>query len=229
MTLNLSASHDDLRTNSSASSSLQKQKGTYNDITSSYKFSYDTRDRSFNPTSGSILTFGQSLPLYADKSFISNSFTASNYKSLNENIVGVGKLFFSSINGLGSDDVRLSKRKGLSTRRLRGFKKNKIGPVDNKDYIGGNYVAALNLEANLPTILPEDTNTDLGVFLDFGNVWGVDYDSSIDDSNKIRSSTGFLANWMSPIGPMSFVIAQDLAKADTDQTQSFTFNLGTTF
>ena len=229
LTLNLSASHDDLRTNSSASSSLQKQKGTYNDITSSYKFSYDTRDRSFNPTSGSILTFGQSLPLYADKSFISNSFTASNYKSLNENIVGVGKLFFSSINGLGSDDVRLSKRKGLSTRRLRGFKKNKIGPVDNKDYIGGNYVAALNLEANLPTILPEDTNTDLGVFLDFGNVWGVDYDSSIDDSNKIRSSTGFLANWMSPIGPMSFVIAQDLAKADTDQTQSFTFNLGTTF
>ena len=25
--------------------------------------------------------------------------------------------------------------------------------------------------------------------LDFGNVWGVDYDSSVDDSNKIRSST----------------------------------------
>ena len=42
----------------------------------------------------------------------------------------------------------------------------------------------------MPNLLPENTNTDIGLFLDFGNVWGVDYDSSIDDSNKIRSSTG---------------------------------------
>ena len=65
--------------------------------------------------------------------------------------------------------------------------------------------------------------------MDFGNVWGVDYDSSIDDSNKIRSSTGLAANWMSPIGPLSFVLSQNLSKADTDETQSFSFNLGTTF
>ena len=70
---------------------------------------------------------------------------------------------------------------------------------------------------------------DFGLFLDFGNVWGVDYDSSIDDSNKIRSSTGIAMNWLSPIGPMSFVLSQDLKKADTDETESFTFNLGTTF
>ena len=28
------------------------------------------------------------------------------------------------------DDVRLSKRRGLSTKRLRGFERGKIGPVD---------------------------------------------------------------------------------------------------
>ena len=229
LSLGLNASHDDLRTTSTASTSLKKQEGTYNEVSGSYGFSYDTRDRSFNPTSGSILSFGQSLPIYADKSFIANSITASRYTSLNEDVIGVGKLFISTINGLGSDDVRLSKRKGLSTKRLKGFKKNKIGPVDNGDYVGGNYVAALNFEANLPRILPENTNVDIGAFLDFGNVWGVDYDSSIDDSNKIRSSTGLVANWMSPIGPMNFVLAQDLSKAETDQTQRFTFNLGTTF
>ena len=54
-------------------------------------------------------------------------------------------------------------------------------------------------------------------------------DSSIDDSNKIRSSTGVIANWMSPIGPMNFVFSQNLSKASTDKTQSFSFNLGTTF
>ena len=157
LSLGLNASHDDLRTTSTASTSLKEQEGTYNEVSGSYGFSYDTRDRSFNPTSGSILSFGQSLPIYADKSFIANSITASRYTSLNEDVIGVGKLFISTINGLGSDDVRLSKRKGLSTKRLKGFKKNKIGPVDNGDYVGGNYVAALNFEANLPTILPENT------------------------------------------------------------------------
>ena len=229
LTIGLNASHDDLRTTSSASTSLQKQKGTYNDISTNYGISFDSRDRVFNPTSGSVFTFGQSIPIYADKSYISNTLTTSRYKALNEDVIGVGKFFISAINGLGDDDVRLSKRKNLSSKRLRGFKRSKIGPVDNKDYIGGNYAAALNLETNLPNILPDSTNADVGFFLDFGNVWGVDYDSSLDDSNKLRSSTGFVANWMSPIGPMSFVLAQDLSKADTDQTQRFTFNLGTTF
>ena len=58
---------------------------------------------------------------------------------------------------------------------------------------------------------------------------GVDYDTSFDESNKIRSSTGIAANWMSPIGPLSFVISQNLSKADSDVTESFNFNLGTTF
>ena len=229
LSLGLSASHDDLRTDTSASSALQKQKGTYNDISGNYGFSFDTRDRAFMPTSGSIIRFGQSLPIYADTASLANFFSASKYNSINENIVGVGKLYVATINGLGSDDVRLSKRKGLSTKRLRGFEKNKIGPVDNNDHIGGNFTAALNLEANLPNVLPEDTNTDISTFLDFGNVWGVDYDSSIDDSNKIRSSAGVIANCMSPIGPMSFVLSQNLSKASTDKNQSFSFNLGTTF
>ena len=101
--------------------------------------------------------------------------------------------------------------------------------MDGNDHIGGNYAAALNFETNLPNFFPENSNTDLGLFLDFGSVWGVDYDSTIDESNKLRSSTGVALNWLSPIGPLSFVISQNLAKAETDVTESFTFNLGTTF
>ena len=61
-------------------------------------------------------------------------------------------------------NVRLSKRKFLSSKRLRGFEKNKIGPVDGSDHIGGNYAAALNFEANLPNFLPENSNADIGFF-----------------------------------------------------------------
>ena len=229
VSLGLSASYDDLRTDNNASAALKKQSGTYNEINGDYGFTLDDRNRPFMPTSGSIISFSQSLPFYAEKSFISNTFLASGYKSFGEDVVGATKFYVSSIDGLGDDDVRLSKRLSVSNKRLRGFERGKVGPVDGDDHIGGNHVAALNFEANLPNALPEDTNVDLSLFLDFANIWGVDYDPTINDSYKLRSSTGVMANWMSPIGPMSFVISQNLSKANTDVTESFNFNLGTTF
>ncbi len=227
--LGASASYDDLRTDGSASSSLKQQAGTYNEIATNYSFTIDKRDRAFMPTKGHITSFRQELPLYADKSFIDNTFSTSLYNSINENIVGASKFYLSTINGLKNEDVRLSKRKGISQRKLRGFKKNKVGPVDGNDHIGGNYVAALNFETNLPNLLPDNTNTDLGLFLDFANIWGVDYTDTVDEANKIRSSTGVVANWSSPIGPLTFILSQNLSKANTDETESFSFNLGTTF
>ena len=227
--LGLKASYDDLQTEDSASAALKKQDGTYSELTGNYGFTFDQRDKAFMPTSGSIFTFGQSIPIAADKAFLSNTISSSFYKSLSENIIGSTKFYLATINGLDGEDVRISKRRGISSSRLRGFEKNKVGPVDGSDHVGGNYVASLNFETNLPNVLPENSNADVGLFLDFGNVWGVDYDSSIDDSNKIRSSTGVTVNWLSPIGPLNFVISQNLSKTDTDVTESFTFNLGTTF
>ena len=181
------------------------------------------------PTDGSIVSFNQELPILADKPFISNSFSSSIYENLSENVVGSAKFYLTTINSINDEDVRLSKRKSLSTRRLRGFEMNKVGPVDGSDHVGGNYAAAINLDTNLPKLLPDSSNVDVGLFLDFGNVWGIDYDETIDESNEIRSSTGLTASWLSPIGPLTFVLSQNLSKADTDKTQSFNFNLGTTF
>jgi outer membrane protein insertion porin family len=227
--LGLSATYDDLRTVSTASDNLKKQSGSFSEVAGLYGFTYDKRNRSFMPTSGYVTSFNQSLPFYADKKFISNTLTNSNYKSFSENVVGAAKIYMTSINGLGDDDVRLNKRKFLPQSRLRGFQRNKVGPMDGDEHIGGNYAAALNFEANLPNLLPENTRTEVGLFLDFGNIWSVDYDSSVGDSNKIRSTTGVAASWISPLGPMTFTFSQDLSKAQTDKTEAFSFNLGTTF
>ena len=229
LNISVAASYDDLRTENTASAALKKQSGAFTEISTRYGLTFDKRNRAFMPTDGSIVSFRQELPIYADKPFIGNTFSSSFYESFGENIVGATKFYLSTINSINNEDVRLSKRKGLRTSRLRGFERNKVGPVDGTDHIGGNYAAALNLETNLPNLLPDSSNIDFGLFLDAGNVWGVDYDSSIDDSNKIRSSTGIAANWLSPLGPMSFVLSQNISKADTDKTQSFNFNLGTTF
>lgn len=228
-TLGLAATFDDLRTQSNASSTLKKQAGEYSELTGTYGFKYDKRNRSFMPTSGSIVGFEQSLPFYADKKAVSSSLNFSNYHSVTDDIIGVGKLFVTGINGIGDDEVRLSNRKYLSVNKLRGFEKGKVGPVDGADHVGGNYAAAVSFEANLPNLLPESTRTEVGFFLDFGNVWGVDYDDTLDESNKIRSSAGLAASWLSPLGPLTFVLSNNLSKASTDKTQSFSFNLGTTF
>lgn len=228
-TLGLTTSYDDLKTDGSASDSLKKQSGTFSELGGTYAFTYDKRNRAFMPTSGSIISFGQDLPIYSDRAALNSFFSSSKYSSISEDVIGAAKLYLSAINGIDDEDVMLSKRKSVSTKRLRGFERGKVGPVDGSDHIGGNYVTVLNLEANLPNFLPDKSNADVSFFLDFGNVWGVDYDDSIDESNKIRSSTGIAANWLSPIGPIVFTLSQNLSKAATDKTESFNFNLGTTF
>ena len=110
--------------------------------------------QSFMPR-GSIYGFKQTLPVYADKRYIANTLNASFYKTITEDVIGATKFYFSAINGLDNDDVRINKRGVLSSKRLRGFEKNKIGPVDGTDHIVGYYAAALYFEANLPKLLPE--------------------------------------------------------------------------
>ena len=226
-TLNLS--HDNLKVLSTSSSSLKKQEGTYTDLSLSYKIKLDKRDRVFMPTDGFTTSFSQSLPIYADTPYILNSVNYSKYNSFSPNVVGVFKFFGTAINGLQDEDVRLSKRLNHSSNTLRGFESGKVGPKDGSGYVGGNYATAINLEANLPNLLPESTKTEVGVFLDAGNYWGVDYSDTIDDSNKIRSSAGINTSWLSPLGPMSVVLAQNITKAKTDTTEFFNFRLGTTF
>ena len=117
----------------------------------------------------------------------------------------------------------------MPASRLRGFQRGKVGPVENNDYIGGNYVSSLNFSASLPDLVQGLDNLDVGVFIDAANIWGVDYDSSIDDKSTLRSSTGVALNLMTPIGPLSFSFANALSKASTDKTETFRFNLGTQF
>ena len=225
----LSFSYDDLKVQDNASDALKKQKGAFSDLALDYAVQFDSRDRSFMPTDGYVSTFNQVFPLYADSPYLKNTYSLNKYHSFGPNVIGAFKFFGSAINGVGGDDVRLSKRITVSTNRLRGFQSGKIGPVDGNDYIGGNYATVANIEANLPNILPEFTKTDIGLFLDIGNLWGVDYSSSADDGYKIRASTGINTSWTSPIGPMTFVFSQNLSAKGTDKTESFNFKLGTSF
>ena len=171
----LSLSIEDLTTDSTASTQLKKQDGTYQDFYFNYGFNYDLRNSTYNPTSGNRQSFYQELPVISDNQEISNTYVITQYQELNEasGMVGKASLYLKAINSLGNSDVRISKRGSIPYVRLRGFEKGKIGPVDNGDYIGGNYVSALNLSTNLPSILSTVETVDFTYFIDVANVWGL--------------------------------------------------------
>ncbi len=221
---------EDLETSNKASNTIKKQEGSYTDLYFNYSINQDLRDKRFRTEDGYVTTFAQELPIVSDNSEISNSFDLTKYKKLSarSDIVAKVSFFGKTITGL-SDDVRISKRLYLPSYRLRGFERGKVGPVDNDDYIGGNHLTALNMSATLPNILEGLDNLDVGIFFDAANIWGIDYDSSLDDKSTIRSSAGVALNLMTPIGPLSFSFANALSKASSDKTETFRFNLGTQF
>ena len=222
---------EDLITNNTASTNLKKQEGSYTDFYFNYDLAYDLRNSTFNPKKGYIYNFYQELPIVSESNEILNSFTFTQYKELNKasEMIGKASLYLKAVNTFDGSDVRVSKRAIVPYSRLRGFEKGKVGPIDNTDYIGGNYVATLNLSTNIPGILSNLENLDFNYFIDFANVWGVDYNSALDENSKIRSSTGIGLNVLTPIGPLSFSLTQPITKASSDKTETFRFNLGTTF
>jgi len=227
---NLSLSYENLDTNSKASNAIKKQKGTYSDIYFNYSLINDNRDNKFNPQTGNRTNFTQELPLYSDVNEISNAIEFTTYKkfSRQSDIVNKISIYSKMINSF-DNDVRISKRLHVPSSRLRGFEKGKIGPIDNNDYIGGNYIAAFNLSTKLPNLLAEFENIDFSIFLDTANIWGIDYNDALDDRSTLRSSAGLAVNVLTPIGPLSFSFSEALSKASSDKTETFRFNLGTTF
>ncbi len=223
---------EDLETNSNASSALKKQEGNYTDLYFDYGLIYDLRNSRYKPSSGNKTAFYQGLPLVSDSKELSNTLIFTQYKKLSKtsDMIGKANLYLQAIKSIDSDsDVRISKRANVPYSLLRGFEKGKIGPIDNNDFIGGNYVSSFNLSTNLPFVLPTLENVDFNLFMDAANVWGVDYDSNIDDSSYIRSSTGVGMNILTPVGPLSFSLTQPITKKSTDKTETFRFNLGTSF
>ena len=222
-------SSESLETNSSASASLKKQEGSYFDILFDYGLTYDKRNQPFQTTEGYISNWYQNIPLSTDQAAIINGYSVTGYKELIDDVIISTGIFTRAVNSISDDDVRISSRLFAPKSRLRGFESGKVGPRDGNDYIGGNYVATFNASSTVPYVLQTMENIDFKVFFDAGNVWGVDYSDTVDESNKIRTSTGVALELLTPVGPLTFSFAEAITKASTDVTETFRFQLGTTF
>ena len=225
----LSVSTEKLTTNSKASAYNKSQEGTYFDTFFNYTLDYDKRNQKYQTTDGYRSRFSQKIPLINKSNTLTNTYDYKTYSEwFNENITTLG-FFAEATNSLNGKNVKLSDRIFLSPSKLRGFESGKVGPKDGTNFIGGNYVMAVNLATTLPQVLPTLQNIDFSLFFDAANVWGIDYSSTLSDESKIRSSVGVAIDFFTPIGPLNFSLSEVITKTKTDRTETFRFNLGTSF
>ena len=220
--------YEKLETDSTASATQKKQEGDYFDTFLKLDFNYDKRNQKFQTTKGFRSIYSIDVPLISETYSLSNAYNYKHYTELYENNVSSFSFLFKAANSITDENVKLSERLFIPSSYLRGFETGKVGPKDGDDYIGGNFISSVNFSSTLPQIFPNYQNADFLFFLDMANIWGVDYDSSLDD-NEVRSSIGLAVDWFTPVGPLNFSFAQPISKSNQDTTESFRFNLGTTF
>ena len=217
-----------ISTSSAASARQKSQAGNYFDNYINLRLDYDKRNQKYKTTDGFRSVYDLGLPVITEKNTITNTYNYKYFSELYENNISTFSFGLSAATSLSNDDIKLSERLYVPQRRLRGFENGKIGPKDGSDFIGGNYYALMNFTSTLPQILPNAQNLEVISFLDVANLWGVD-DTSLDDGSKIRSAIGIGIDWFTPVGPLNFSFSHPISKSATDLTETFRFNLGTTF
>ena len=226
--LGLNTFYETIEADSTASTRQKNQAGNYFDTFVNLKFDYDKRDQKFQPTDGFRSNYSINVPLISDSNTFSNTYLFSNYYQYLEKNVFKSSLFLKASSSISGENVKLSERIYIPSSKLRGFEFGKIGPKDGDDYIGGNYAVALNFSSSIPQLFENNQSTDFSVFMDIANLWGVDYNSGLE-TDKIRSSVGVSMDYYSVIGPLNFSLSYPMSKDSTDVTETFRFNLGTTF
>jgi len=226
--INSSNFYEVIETNSNASEQQQAQEGNYWDSFIKINMNYDKRNQKFQTSDGFKSFYSIDLPVLSDTNTIKNYYNYSHYFDFFEKNFSSISIYLQSANSLNDKNIKLSERITIPSSRLRGFEAGRIGPKDGNDYVGGNYAYSMNFTSNIPQVFEESQNIDFLIFADVADIWGVDYNSSINGQG-IRSSVGIALDWMSPIGPMNFTLAYPVTKKTGDKTETFRFNLGTTF
>ncbi|WP_224750230.1 outer membrane protein assembly factor BamA [Halomonas sp. ML-15] len=129
---------------------------------------------------------------------------------------------------------------------VRGFTGNTLGPRTtprgggNDRTLGGNVLVEGSAELLFPTPFMEDQRSvQTGFFFDAGNTFLTDCYEVLDgdqsrcesgvDLSELRYSVGIGLSWLTPVGPLTFSIAEPLNDKEGDDTQFFQFSLGQTF
>jgi len=194
-------------------------------------YTFDSRNRRIFATRGTLhsITASGTLP-GGDLEFYKLGYDAELYMDLGASIVFAPTFEVDWGEGFGDDDGLPFFRRFFAggIRSVRGYESGSLGPeFSDGDPAGGDFRTVGSLEFVFPPPFDIDSGTQrLSLFYDFGNVF-----ADVDDfeAGDLRTSAGVSYNWRSPVGPISFSIAQPLNDKDGDDIERFQFTIGTLF
>jgi outer membrane protein insertion porin family len=205
-----------------------------------YNYFFSTIGTGLNPNAGVSLRFGQEFAgLGGDVEYVRTTATATAETTIMREEVSLRATVEGGALNMLNGDSRRADRFSLSTRQLRGFESNGIGPRDltdastQVDGLGGNFYVAARFETAFPIGLPEEYGVTGGLFYDIGSVWGLDNTTgtgmTVDDDLHWRQSVGFSIFWDTQIGPLRFNFSHVLDQEVYDRTRSFDFTVEARF
>ena len=199
-----------------------------------YEFSYDTRRTGLNPSAGVLLSFGQEFAgLGGDNEFIKTTARLVGQTTvLNEEVTLRAILEGGAFEFSSGQNSRFLNR--FSGQVIRGFEVNGMGPTEGNEQLGGDYFAALKLEAEFPLGLPDEYGITGGAFYDVGSIWGIGNRAAAtgplaSTGFKARHVIGFSIFWSSPFGPIRMNFSNALQKEPGDFEQQFDLTVRTEF
>ncbi|MDD9918997.1 MAG: outer membrane protein assembly factor BamA [Alphaproteobacteria bacterium] len=218
---------------SAASPLVAREAGKRSSMTLGNTYAIDTRDSFLTPTEGYRLSVtGEYSGFGSDVDYLRGSVSGSWHKELFEDIVLSVGARAGAISDLGGD-LPIYEHFNAGGTTLRGFELSGIGPRDSNtnDALGGMYMLGNNIEVSFPL---GNALKDLGVkgviFSDGGIVTEFeDATSIVQDSSIYRVSVGAGVHWHSPLGPLRLEFGVPIVKAEEDQTQVFSFSVGSRF
>ena len=188
---------------------------------------YDSRDDSFNPTSGSrhglTLKFA-SVAFLSEVEFIKGTYQSSWYFPVRKGLVFALTIGGGIAYSFDSDkELPLVERFFLGGRTtVRGFKNDYLGPKGADDApTGGNVFVLGNSE------LRKDIGRGFGVvaFLDSGNVWKLPEDIG----TKVRYTVGTGLRYKTPVGPVRVDYGHKLDREQGESNGEVHFSFGHAF
>jgi outer membrane protein insertion porin family len=119
--LTTSSFFEKMETDSTASASQQRQAGNYFDTFLKFNFDYDKRNQKFKTSDGFRSNYSLNVPIISDTNTLTNTFDYTIFNEFFENNITTFNISLASANSISNDDVKLSERLFISSRRLRGF------------------------------------------------------------------------------------------------------------
>lgn len=227
---------------------IDKYGDNYDDLIASLTWSDNDLVGGVLPTDGYSTKASMEVSLPAgDQEYYKLGLTSQRYWSFTESNLWLfrlkGRLGYGSGYGDSEELPFFENYYAGGAYSVRGFGASSLGPQNSYDdsststsALGGNILITGTAEFIFPLPMVEDhKSVRTSFFMDAGNVFtdnclaaNTQCNEGVDLS-EIRYSVGLSWTWITPIAPLSFNFARPLNAQDGDSTDSFQFQLGTTF